>query len=389
MSNQLNSKTPKTAQPNPARVYRWGGVCTAPLRFLRWTGYLKYRPISHKRFNTTPFITPKIFEGKPPHSVTTDKPWIVSQPINEVMGHLVILENGIADCFGDVFDKNGRLIEGATHKYSEKHRYRRWHKRKHLIQQKSIFPDLEYFDKAVAILTASTHNFYFHWLLDVLPRIGMLSELSQSVDLFYIQTKHQFQQETLRLLGIDRSSIVDADEVPLMSAQKLVVPCYQVMNGRVFADWPLKYVRDKLLKKAKTSSSVSKRRIIVSRASASHRRLTNEAQIVDKLSKYNFEVVELAAIPFQEQIGLFKDAEAIVAPHGSGLANLVFCTPGTKIIELFPATNVDLYYRLSSALSLEYSYVKSRTGDPHRLSLDNYCIEWQDLERTLYQANIQ
>ena len=57
--------------------------------------------------------------------------------------------------------------------------------------------------------------------------------------------------------------------------------------------------------------------------------------------------VALEDLEFRDQVALFRDAETVVAPHGGGLTNLVFCDPGTKVIELFPAANIDLYYRLA------------------------------------------
>jgi capsular polysaccharide biosynthesis protein len=89
--------------------------------------------------------------------------------------------------------------------------------------------------------------------------------------------------------------------------------------------------------------------------------------------------------------------EAIVAPHGGGLSNIVFCSPGTKIIEIFSPELVGTYFwKLSSQLNLDYYYLLG-TGDPATLDV-NYPQSWDAradievdldlLQRTLTLANL-
>ena len=42
----------------------------------------------------------------------------------------------------------------------------------------------------------------------------------------------------------------------------------------------------------------------------------------------------MAELSFKEQINIFYNANLIVGLHGSGFANLTFCKPKTKIIEI-------------------------------------------------------
>jgi capsular polysaccharide biosynthesis protein len=217
----------------------------------------------------------------------------------------------------------------------------------------------------------------------------MLQTLLEKVDLIYIEKKHRFQEEALEILGIKAEQIINSADVALLTGKNLIVPCHQIMNGREFPPWAIQYLRDKFLPIFAEKTIPADRRIYISRGSTGHRRLQNERDIVGKLGEYGFYEVKAEKLSFQEQVRLFRGAEVIVAPHGSGLANMVFCSPGTKVIELFPAANSDLYYRLSVALHLEYHYVKDRTGDPARWSLDDYTIAWEDLKRTLGEAGIR
>jgi capsular polysaccharide biosynthesis protein len=58
----------------------------------------------------------------------------------------------------------------------------------------------------------------------------------------------------------------------------------------------------------------------------------------------------------------FAAAEMVVSPHGGVLADLVFCTPGTRVLELLPTDHAAPYsYTLSLAAGLEYGCLVCRS----------------------------
>jgi capsular polysaccharide biosynthesis protein len=215
----------------------------------------------------------------------------------------------------------------------------------------------------------------------------MLAKTGDKADLIYIQRKYRFQKESLEMLGIDAQQIINTVDVAVLTAKNIVVPCHQIMNGREIPSWVIQYLRDQFLSTAAKTARPENRRIYISRRSAD-RRLENEIEIISNLKYYGFSPVELEKLPFREQIRLFREAQVVISPHGSGLANLVFSSPGTKVIELFPVANLDLFYRLSSALKLNYFYVKARKGNPTQLVRNDYTVSWEDIKKTLDMAGI-
>jgi capsular polysaccharide biosynthesis protein len=112
----------------------------------------------------------------------------------------------------------------------------------------------------------------------------------------------------------------------------------------------VRQVRDRLLG---VGTAAGPSRIYVSRRG--RRVVTNEDRVVAALAAYGFEVVEDGQRPVEEQIGLFREVSVIVAPHGAALANLVWCRPGTLVIELLPSHYRMVHYRdLSAMLGLRY-----------------------------------
>jgi capsular polysaccharide biosynthesis protein len=53
---------------------------------------------------------------------------------------------------------------------------------------------------------------------------------------------------------------------------------------------------------------------------------------------------------------MIEGASIIISPHGAGLANIIFASKGSNIIELFGAHYTDQYQLL--ALELEQKYIK-------------------------------
>lgn len=85
------------------------------------------------------------------------------------------------------------------------------------------------------------------------------------------------------------------------------------------------------------ASETEKRRLYISRNDAKLRRVINEENIEPLLKRYGFEIVVLKGKPIAEQVRLFQEADAVLAPHGAGLTHIVWSKPGTKVIEFFPS----------------------------------------------------
>jgi capsular polysaccharide biosynthesis protein len=47
-------------------------------------------------------------------------------------------------------------------------------------------------------------------------------------------------------------------------------------------------------------------------------------------AEYNFELIDPSVMTFSEQVRTFSEAEAIVGAEGAGMANLAFCSEGSK-----------------------------------------------------------
>ena len=252
----------------------------------------------------------------------------------------------------------------------------------------------------VAVLATEGANLYYHWLFQLLPRYELIKRAGidlSGIDHYYVNShKSRFQLETLALLGIEPSKIIDGDQVPHLRARELVVPSVP-LGGGCFRPWMTEFLRDSFIPKNGRDARPSGRRLYISRARAGYRRVLNEEEVVRLLHRHQFEVAEMEGLSVQDQAAAMASCEAIVAPHGGGLSNIVFCSPGAKIIEIFSPELVATYFwKLSNQLQLDYYYLLGK-GAPATLHTD-YPQSWDAradievdlelLERTLTLANV-
>ena len=103
--------------------------------------------------------------------------------------------------------------------------------------------------------------------------------------------------------------------------------------------------------------------LFVSRGDTPLRRLKNEAELITELLDFDFEFFVPKSDDHKSQIEAFRSARIVVAVHGAGLTNLLFCQPGTLVIELFPANKIkSTYCWLAVQLGLRYRAVIGFSG---------------------------
>lgn len=203
-------------------------------------------------------------------------------------------------------------------------------------------------------------NNYFHWLVDTLPRLHLLNEsgLKNSVDRFLIPSyQYPYQQDSLNAFGISQDTIIEGRKHPHVTADILIASTAPRGKHSVIPEWICTFLRNSYLKST-ASSLQSSPFIYVSRQDSAIRHVLNEEDLELLLASYGFQTVTLSKRSFSEQVNLFAHAKIVLAPHGAGLINLVFCQKHTSVIELFAQSYVKAtYHDLSKKVGLDYYYL--------------------------------
>lgn len=215
-----------------------------------------------------------------------------------------------------------------------------------------------------AVLAVPGGSGYFHWMLDLLPRIALLRHANQPVKrLITNPVSYGFQRETLQRLAPPASEQLPAAANRHYALRHAVLPSRPSLMGNP-PRWACEFLREHFLPEH-GSAEYRPARLYISRDDAGWRRVENESEIVKSLRQRGFERIVLGERTVREQAELFRRAKVIVASHGGGLTNLVFAEPGTKVLEFFPGRAVNVcYWALANIRELDYCYVVDTSDEP-------------------------
>jgi capsular polysaccharide biosynthesis protein len=197
-----------------------------------------------------------------------------------------------------------------------------------------------------AHLMSGGYDNYFHWMYDVVARSMLAEAIGPGAAPLFGIFRTSFHPSTMDLLGpsgTPRRGL--GTGVSLEVEELLYVP-----GPTGFEPHPcILPVFDRLLANAGAGKPPT-RRLYVSRANDERRKLLNEREVLALLAMHGFETVQLDGLDVRAQVLLFAEASHIVAPHGAGLTNLLFCPPGTTVLELLPSNYVNWCFRRTAAL---------------------------------------
>lgn len=208
-------------------------------------------------------------------------------------------------------------------------------------------------------------NNYSHWLLDSLPRIHLLkkSGMYDQVDWFYIPAhKHDFQRDTLRLLGINEDKIIEADKFPHIEADVVIASTAPRGNDAIIPVWLCDFLRQSFYKKELIKDGYPPL-IYISRKDSKFRNVSNEDELTEILQGYGFRTFVLSDLSFIEKMSLFATAKVVISATGAGMTNMVFSPEMTKVVEIFnEGFVVGPFYDLAPKCGLDYHYLICKTG---------------------------
>jgi hypothetical protein len=216
---------------------------------------------------------------------------------------------------------------------------------------------------AICLVTPGASNFS-HWLFDLVPKIKILRD--QGVDcasatIITNGLRNPNQVQCLSKFGISRERTLwanrrdrwfYADEIYAVTGarQELSTPGWLVEFTR--ATFCEDY--DRLTKAG------GGKRVYLSRRKASRRHVINEDAVVKALSSLGFEVVFAEELAIEQMATLMAQTRFLVAPHGGGVANIVFCPPRAHVLELFSWHISPEYWMLSNACQLHHHVMECR-----------------------------
>lgn len=218
---------------------------------------------------------------------------------------------------------------------------------------------------------------FYHWFADAMPRLIYALEHYKPQDVTIILSekhKYDYIEGSLKRLGI--TDVVYLQRKEKLFCPQLVLPSFTAPNGHHHTEL-IKKIRDLFVVPA-----LPQRKIYITRRSARFRKITNEFELTLLVQKHGFEIIEMEKVSFDDKIQMMSASKALLSIYGAGLTNALFMQKGTSVIELRKNTlgkNINrrtkvvtaekltfqnTYYRLSSALELNYTYLLCDSPQP-------------------------
>lgn len=264
--------------------------------------------------------------------------------------------------------------------------------REHSIFSQFKLPNLHHIQgRAISLVTMKGEQFY-HWIYDLLPKLASLERAGISLDeadaIIINSSKSRFMKDTLTALGIPEEKLVDTQTYQHLKADELIVPSTPAGVGNP-TRWICDFLREKFIPLKANLPADTSEKVYISRANAPARKVLNEDAIVEVAEKYGFKKYTLEKMSYLEQVALFNQAKVILTPHGAGLSGLVYCEPGTQVLEFYHPQYVNAcFYALCNTMEIDYSYFIGKGKAPKEgvdlaMNMADITVDVEKLEKAI------
>ncbi len=248
------------------------------------------------------------------------------------------------------------------------------------------------YGRVAICVTPEAPGNYYHWIVDLLPRVALVKEGAGGFDGFdqilINGSGALYEKPSLAALGVPSSKVLYVDGQHRFRIPRATIPSMD-HSSKIVAPWKIRVfrkMRDALL----DISHSTPKRIYVSREHAAVRRVVNETKLAPMLREAGFNLIEIELLPWAGQVRWFSNADVVIAPHGAALANIVFCQPNTLIAEIGTRAGYQkFYWRLASSASLRYRFFAARPriepapGSRRAVENEDMIVDEQELKKFL------
>ena len=176
---------------------------------------------------------------------------------------------------------------------------------------------------------------YYH---DVIEYIGVLAiaerlGFDRNLPLVVNEAPAPHMIELLGLLGYGGAPLIPVGRNAPARFDRLLVTTRLAAGGRWFDPMLSRWYRKRLVEPL-GNSPLSGRKLYLSRAGTTRRRLTNESAVFATLEPLGFELVRPEMVSVRDQINLFAQASHIVGSSGAAFTNMIFSPPDARVVVL-------------------------------------------------------
>lgn len=215
------------------------------------------------------------------------------------------------------------------------------------------------------LIAAEGYQIYGHWIVDFLPRLGMVKAAGLAGLPHYRKPTQDWANKLAALVAPGCFSLPEGLDAGLLRVKRLLVPTSVRKHG-VLADrlvlsaW--RSFGETLSREPSASGPRGPRNIFVSRRNWSRKRgsvgqIANIENVERRFNRAGFVSVFPEELSFAEQRQLFADASAIAGEDGSGLHNIIFSRPGIRLGVILSNRLNTLHAVIANTLGQSVTYI--------------------------------
>ena len=211
----------------------------------------------------------------------------------------------------------------------------------------------------------ASHN-YGHFMLDMVPLIQLARD--EEIDMIS-RPLLDWQLPIYKRIGVSLDKVQQTHERVVFMKRVYVSNRHNAVS--TYAAAPahrnvFEAILKNIIKDSNNGTSYGSK-IFLSRGSSKHRKIKNRQALENALQKEGFDVIRPGTMPFDEQAILFSRADTIVTEFGAVMTNVVFCRPGTTVIEIIPENQRDPWSaHLCASMNLQHVTLFHRVKEEER-----------------------
>ncbi len=172
-----------------------------------------------------------------------------------------------------------------------------------------------------------------HWLGDFIPRLWFWEHHPERDSLpLVFGPLSSVQKKTLAMFDVEAD---DCGQIPvapgrltLVQGERILYPTTMPRNSACA------HVRGKFGKWKPENRNTPRCLYLSRRLLGERRRVSNETEVSEHLTRRDFQTLDIETLPFSEQMDLLTQAKIVVIPFGGGQGSTHICQPGTVIVML-------------------------------------------------------
>lgn len=219
---------------------------------------------------------------------------------------------------------------------------------------------------------------YYHFTYQIVAKLQWVGEIAPDVPLL-VDGKAVDIPSFACLLGIcniqHRPVVVLEENVRyavenlyLVSATTVLLPNYKIgvappVVECLYRPSTLRYLRESIIPHGLLSSNYPKKIFLSRKYVTSGRRPFNEEECITCAKEFGFEVVYPELMSFEQQVGLFNNADCIIGGSGAAFTNLIYCNKNVKVVVLSKYhVNVALWQTLVDFIGGKLCFLEEYEG---------------------------